>query len=469
MDDKYLDNVFREKLELPQQHDFDESAWLDLESRLEDKQKRRFILPWRWIAAAGIILPMLMMSVYFYYELRQTEQQLAKLETKMNKLLNKKDAKVNDNIDDEKSLAMNDNLVENAIVLRQSATRPKSIESVVKESPSTNLSSEFSTSKKVTTHTVQPENNTAVVENNKKDVATKTYQEAIINEEKEVELASTLTPSIKAANDLRAENAITLNSKNKVVANGFKYKKAVPNLNYLNSIHSDNAFYSQESFLEKTTAFVRPTGFEVSAVGFLGIQIPESNFLKTIQDEKPILKSRGIEVAANFINGVDLTLGANFTEFSYITTTVPQDFPIQEPDNPRDILNDITITEDIFQIPVGLRYNFGDYDDVFVPFIEAGGIAKRSIRTEHSFNYSPASRGDEPYKIKKPQKATGNDANFAMNTLFASVGFKINPKMKNRILDNVSIQSEVFINRKNDETPESMWSAGIGVGATYSL
>ena len=106
MEDNYLDNVFREKLELPQHHDFEESAWLDLESRLEEKPIRRIVW-WRWAAAAGILLPMLLSSFYFYNELKQTEQQLAALETKMNRFLKKDVATVVK--DEEEKIALAEN------------------------------------------------------------------------------------------------------------------------------------------------------------------------------------------------------------------------------------------------------------------------------------------------------------------------------------------------------------------------
>ncbi|MFK7948148.1 MAG: hypothetical protein AB8G11_11180 [Saprospiraceae bacterium] len=467
MDDKYLDNVFREKLELPQQHDFDESAWLDLEDRLEDKRKRRIIIPWRWLAAAGIILPILMMSFYFYYELQQTEQQLAKLERKMNNLFKKKEVQTNDDVTIKKSIIPNDSLVENAIVLHQSATKPKSIESaelISSRSQSTSSSSRTSTNNIVTTYTIQSKGNIQAAEI-QKDAATDIDKEVIIKEE-EKEISSTITLLAKAENDKRAANAIILSPKNKTVSNGFKRQKITSDSKSLNLTY-DIETEVKKSLWDKTTAFMTPSGFEVSIGTFRGVKIPKSDFLKTIQDQKPFLENRSIEVAANFINGVDLTVGADFAKYSYITKIIGQDFPNGEPRNTGDIFNHIKVTEDVVQIPIGLRYNFGDYNDVFIPFAEIGGIAKRSVQKHYSFEYLPNSRGDEPYRIKKPQ-ITDENGSFVMNTASGALGIKLNPKMKNQVLDNVVIQAEAFLNA-DFETPESTLTAGAGLSLSYTF
>lgn len=463
MDDKYLDNVFREKMELPQQHDFDELAWLDLESRLEDKRKRR-IIPWRWLAAAAVLLPMLMMSFYFYYELRQTEQQLAKLETKMNNLLHKKEAKATHQVVDEKSLALNDDLVENVGITRQRTTT-QSMEMTSSTNQSTTSNAKLSINKGAKPITIQPKGNTQAIATNTKSTTTKNYQEAILKEEREVENIFVLTPLAKAANDTRAASALFLSPKNKIAKNGFTRRKTIPNLNHLHLIYNDNTLETKENLWERTTAFVLPVGFEVSVNSFGGTKIPMTAPLTTIQSEKPYFDNQGIEVAANFINGVDLTIGTNLADYQYITTTISQDFPNAEPNGVGDVFNNVTVTETVVQIPVGLRYNFGNHDDVFTPFVEMGGIAKRSIHKEHSFEFLPQARGENPYKIIPPSNKQITN-NFAMNTASVSGGVKWNPNIKNRILDNVVIQAEAIVNT-DFETPQPTWTAGVGVSANY--
>lgn len=455
MDDKYLDNVFREKLELPQQHDFDESAWLDLENRLENKSRRR-IVPWRWLAAAGILLPMLMMSFYFYYELRQTERQLARLETKMNNLLQQSESKGGQDVSNKAALATN-NLVENAVMLRKSATKPKSEESA--------LSSNESLFPKGNSSEV---NSLTMNENRQKwsiQTPTVTMEDdnLIIKEEEAIAEVANLSFSKKESDQI-AVNSTFLESKNKVAANGFKQRQTVPELNYFNMIQNENKLKMKESVWTQATEYFIPVGFEVSIGSFAGTQVPTTTPIATIQNEKPFFNNQGVELAANFINGVDLIVGANFANYSYLTTTISQDFPSVAPNAVGDIFNNVMVTEDVVQVPVALKYNFGEYDDVFAPFIEIGGIAKRSVKKHHRFEYLPTSRGDEPYAIRpKPQRIRDD---FAMNTASVAGGIKWNPKVKNQVLDNVVIQAETFVNA-DFETPETVWSVGVGVSANY--
>ena len=461
MEDNYLDNVFREKLELPQEHDFDESAWLDLENRLEEKSKRRIIIPWRWVTAAGIMLPMLMMSFYFYYELQETEQQLANLETKMNKLLNNKEAKSNGNKSDETS--RNNNLVENAIVLRQSAIRPKSMESIASTKESKN--SLYKTLDDNLIKSFNQKKETKITTAIKAEATLVNNQIKVLQEEED-KTTSKMIALEKTVRDSKTEDVVFLSPKNKTASNGFQRKKVVPNFNIPSMINNTQQESMQKSLWDRTTQFFTPVGFEVGVGTLRGVQVPKSMPLATIKNEKPYFKSNGVEVAANFVNGVDLVLGAAFAKYSYVTTTIGQDFPNIEPNNVGDIFNEVEVTDEIVQIPVGLKYNFGHYDDVFAPFAEIGLIAQRNIQRRHRFEYLPITRGNEPYAIlPKPQKI--NDS-FAVNTATAAVGLKWNPNIKNRILDNVVIQAEAFVNADN-ETPEVEWTAGVGVSASYSF
>lgn len=459
MDDKYLDNVFREKLELSQQHDFDESAWLDLESRLEDKRKRKSI-PWRWLAAAGILLPMLMMSFYFYYELRQTEQQLAKLEMKMNKLFKKKEAKTNGKVDKETSLAMNDNMVENILIIRQSATRPKSMKSETLKY-STKVVDESATNEHQS-NVVYPATSPQIIKKEINRTITNTTEG--VSKSDEDNTAFPTTALTKTEKNRNAENAFFLDSKDKIAINDSKRKGVVTNLNHFNLNFINHRVQKKENLWTRATEYFLPVGFEVSVGAFAGTQVPTSEPLATIQSRKPYFKNNGIEVAANFINGVDLTIGANIAKYSYKTTTINQDFPNVEPNTPGDIFNNLTVTEDVVQIPVGLKYNFGHYNDVFAPFVEIGGIAKRSSQRHHRFEYLPIARGNEPYAIlPKPQQITDN---FVMNTASVSGGLKWNPNIKNQIMDNVVIQAEAFVNA-DFEPSQTAWTAGIGLSANY--
>lgn len=448
MDDNYIDNLFREKFETPQQHDFDESAWLNLESRLESGRETR-IIPWRWLAVAGILLPMLLVSSYFYYELRQTEAKLTKLELKLNHLLTKKqrhaDSKINNN-----SSEPNNHNIEHALEIRQSVSHPKSFKAA--KSTTSNISvTAAQASNKYTTPPII--SNTNIV---KEEIAPE------INTI-DVEESTSSSKATIAKAMINQTNIDFIDGKQRVVTNDSK-RKELP-ITYRSTLSEGEQTLNNKAQLQEVLmTYFLPIGFEISAGTFSGIQIPNSKHLATIQNAKPFLSSRGIEVAANFVNGVDLTVGANLASYSYETTTIEQDFPNVEPNSIGDIFNNVTVTEDIVQIPVGLRYNIGEYDNTIMPFVEVGGIAKRSIETSHRFEYLPSARGNKPYAISpKPQR---EKENFAMNTAFVSGGLKWNPKTRNQILNNVVVQAEVFVNA-DFETTETAWAAGVGLSANY--
>ena len=450
MDDNYIDNLFRDKFEKPQQHDFDESAWLDLESRLDSRRKIR-VIPWRWLASASILLPVLMVSFYFYYELRQTEEQLAKLELKMNHLLTKKQTHTEQKINSESKKPNNNKTVEHSIEAHQSATRPKSTE--LAESAATfkptNLNGNAINLVEVSSSTGFP-----TINNTRKSID---YEINIENTPK-IEGKSTTAQAIAKENGIHF-----IEGKQKVVSNNSKHHD-LPKIRRLGFENDVQVLDNKAQLRETIITYFLPIGFEISVGTFSGTQVPVNKPLATIQNSKPFFNGRGIEVAANFVNAVDLTVGASIANYSYETTTIEQDFPNVEPNSVGDIFNNVTVTESVLQIPVGLKYNFGNYDDAITPFVEVGGIAKRNIETGHRFEYLPLTRGDEPYAISpKPER---KKENFAMNTASVSGGIKWNPKTNSQVLNNLIIQTEIFVNADFDAS-ETAWAAGIGLSANY--
>jgi hypothetical protein len=444
MEDNYLDIVFREKLESPQHHDFEESAWLDLESRLGEEPIRRIVW-WRWAAAAGILLPMLLSSFYFYNELKQTEQQLATLETKMNRFLKKDAATV------VKEEEVNITLAENAQNPHQT-TDDEAIASVSSHIEISNnrqkrtIASSNSFKKSIDNNGVS----TFVNENN---------TNILVAKDAEQSTAQRITGTVNHS-EAYATNPTYLSANNEVYSKGFP----VPNtntVNYQNWINKERTLVVKESAWMQVQREFFPVGFEIGAGAQGGIVLSQT------LSSKPFFSSEGVKAALNLANGTDLTLGTNYTMYSYETQSITPDFPTVQPEDIDDLFQKITVTETIVQVPIGLKYNFGYAEDIFSPFIEIGGIAKKSIQKTHKYEYLPTQKPSEPYAISpKPQKI--KEA-LAMNTATASLGVKWNPNLpKSPILDNVIVQAEVFGNA-DFETENTQWMAGVGVSMSYAF
>lgn len=448
MEDNYLDNVFREKLELPQHHDFEESAWLDLESRLEEKPIRKIVW-WRWAAAAGILLPMLLSSFYFYNELKQTEQQLAALETKMNRFL-KKDV-ATEVKEEEANIALAENAqnprqMTDEAVLATVSSNIKSANNIQKSAIASSNTfgkgiDDFNNNNKVSTFINEDNTNVLTTKGAEQNTAQRITE--TINRSKEY----AVNPTYLAAN-------------NEAYSKSFP----VPNTNttdYHNWISKERTLVMKENAWTQAKENFTPYGFEIG-VGFQG-GIVLSQTLST----KPFFSNEGVRAAVNFVNGVDLTLGANYATYSYETQSVEPDFPTVTPEKLGDLFQKITVNEIIAQVPVGLKYNFGYADDVFSPFVEIGGIAKKSLQKTHKYEYLPTQRPSEPYAISpKPQKIKEG---FAMNTATAGIGIKWNPNLpKSPILDHVALQAEIFGNA-DFETENTQWMAGVGVSMSYAF
>jgi hypothetical protein len=448
MEDNYLDNVFREKLELPQHHDFEESAWLDLESRLEEKPIRR-IAWWRWAAAAGILLPMLLSSFYFYNELKQTEMQLANLETKMNRFLRKDVATV---VKEEEA----------NIALAENAQNPHQItdNEVIATISSNNKSSNNIQKRALASSNTFRKNINNGIDNYVSTFVSKsnTGNTNLIAAKGEGQnQPQKITETINHSKEY-ATNPTYLSANDQAYSTAFP----VPNtVNYHNWISKERTLVMKESAWTKAQRQFIPVGFEIGAGGQGGI------ILSQTLSSKPFFSNEGVKAAVNLANGTDLTLGANYAIYSYETQSVASDFPSVTPENTDDLFQKITVKEAIVQIPIGLKYNFGYSEDVFSPFVEIGGIVKKSIQKTHKYEYLPTPKPSEPYAISpKPQKIK---AGFAMNTVTASLGIKWNPNLpKSPILDNVTVQAEIFGNA-DFETENTQWMAGVGVSMNYAF
>lgn len=465
MDDNYLDNVFREKLELPQHHDFDEAAWLDLEDRLEEQPIRR-IIPWRWIAAAGILLPIFLSSFYFYNELRNTETQLAKLETKINRLLKKATPKTSE-VKDNAPLAYQDEGITKETTANTKVVATEDSDDYIVSTDRQSIPLLITKgSAKNGVEKIQPVFESILKTNKtKENITIETNQESIDNNNGSVFINNTKEQSAvqRMETNAIAANSIFLESKNSITQAGFPVPKT-PTMNYRQWIQKEKVLNVEESLWAETSQYFIPVGFEVGMVTQIGTQIPTQKLFATIAETTPFVNVKGVQGAVHFINGVDLTLGATLANYDYRTTTVGQDFPSVDPNNVSDVFQHILVTEDVVQVPVGLKYNLGEYDDVFAPFVEISGIAKRSVQKHHKFVYLPNKPGEEAYAIlPKPQAITEG---FTMTTAALSGGIKWNPNVSNKILDNVVMEAEAFV-QGDFETENTAWTAGLGVSASY--
>lgn len=447
MDDKYLDNVFREKFELPQHHDFEEAAWLDLESRLNNESNRR-VIPWRWLAAAGILLPILLSSFYFYVALRQTEVQLANLETKMNRLLHRTNSKATEQDLINAPMAYRDESAENEICHQTTVTEPTAVVVV----PESTILKTKSIANKASS--VAQNNLSAIGSGNFNSINTITPTATTVINHKE--------NRNRNINEALASTSMALPSKNQIAATGFPVPKT-PTMNYGQWITKERVLNVQESALSQATAYFIPVGFEIGT----SIQVGIGGYSNTKTTEhNPHFSNKGVRGALKFVNGVDLTIGANVATYTYETKAIQQDFPNVVANNTSDLFQKVVVSEDMVQVPIGLKYNFGYDDDVFVPFVEIGGIAKRCVEKHYKFEYLPTTQSGEPYAIlPKPNRVTEN---FVMNTVSGTLGAKWNPNLSNQILDNIVIQAEIFANTDFEaEHPALM--AGVGISANYTF
>lgn len=451
MEDNYLDNVFREKLELPQHHDFNESAWLDLESRLEEKPIRRIVW-WRWAATAGILLPMLLSSFYFYNELKQTEMQLANLETKMNRFLKKDIATVVK--EEEANIA----LAEDTQDPRQATDN--SVIAIISSNTeaSNNVQKRATALSNASGKSINKGNNiisTSVSEGNTVDM----NMNLVAAKGAEQNQPQRITETINRSKEY-ATNPTYLSTNNEAYLKSFP----IPNTNTVNShnwISKERTLVMKESAWTKAQRQFIPVGFEIGASVQGGIVLSQT------LSSRPLFNNEGVKAAVNLTNGTDLTLGANYAVYSYETQNIGVDFPDVQPKNTDDLFQKTTVAETVVQVPVGLKYNFGYSEDVFSPFVEIGGIAKRSIQKTYKYEYLPAQELNEPYAITpKPQKTKER---LAMNTATASLGVKWNPNLpKTPILDDMIVQAEVFGNA-DFETENTQWMAGVGISMSYAF
>jgi hypothetical protein len=442
MDDKYLDNIFQEKLEFPQHHDFEETAWLDLENRLEDEPVRRMAW-WTWVAAAGILLPMLLSSIYFYHQLRKTEQQLTNMETKINRFLQSDVSKIiTKQKEADVSLVENDESREAVITAKIPAVISNR---VIAETPTYSTKS-IETKRNSQSSDAETNGIIAMIRNNNSD-------QIIQSSNGTKQITETINQS-----KIYGSNATLLVDNNDVYTKAFPVSKT-NTVNYGNWFTKERTLDIKESTWMHVQKQFIAVGFEVGIDGQGGILLSQAF------SEKPFLQNKGIKGAINFMNGTDLTLGANYAAYTYEAKTIAQDFPHVEPENPTDLFQSITVSETVIQIPVGVKYNFEYADDVFSPFVEIGGIAKKSIQKNHKYDYLPNSLPSRPYSITpKPERISET---FAMNTATAAIGIKWNPNLpKSPILDNMIVEAEIFGNA-DFETKDTQLMAGIGVSASY--
>jgi biotin carboxyl carrier protein len=451
MEDNYLDNVFREKLELPQHHDFNESAWLDLESRLEEKPIRRIVW-WRWAAAVGILLPMLLSSFYFYNELKQTEMQLANLETRMNRFLKKDIATI---VKEEEANVAS---AENAQNPRQATDNSVTASISSNTEVSNNIQKRAAALPNTFYKNINKGNNvisTFVSEGNTVSM----NMNLVTAKGAEQNQPQRITETINRSKEY-ATNPTYLSANNEAYSKGFP----IPNTNTVNShnwISKERTLVIKESAWTKAQRQFIPIGFEIGANVQGGIVLSQT------LSSRPLFNNEGVKAAVNLANSTDLTLGANYAAYSYETQNVGIDFPNVQPKNTDDLFQKTTVAETVIQVPVGLKYNFGYSEDVFSPFVEIGGIAKKSIQKTYKYEYLPTQKPSEPYAISpKPQKTKER---LAMNTATASLGVKWNPNLpKAPILDNMIVQAEVFGNA-DFETENTQWMAGVGISMSYAF
>ncbi len=429
MEDKYLDKVFQDKLESTQHFDFDETAWDNLAARLEDEPSRR-IIPWQWFAAAGIVLPLLLSSVYLFLQLKQTERTVAKLEEQVDGLA--------------ENIPVENIETKNTLV-------NKNIETTSISQPVINISvSGFKNETKIIAKQ-------AIAAMDKTITKQKEFISKIITNNKEVEHKENSTIVNAVNNPVYGEQS---NYLNKIVYTSAAIdKRPRSNKKIEHWIKEAKVLEVKESNWDKAKVAFIPVGFEVGTAYQTGVTLAQDLSM----EQHPYFNNKGVTGAINFVNNVDLTLGANYSTASFETQTIGQDFPHVLPNNPTDIFQKVVVSENRIQIPVGLKYNFGDYDAVFSPFVEVGAIAKKVVQKSHRYEYQPNTPGNNFYAVlPKPEPVSES---LEMNTVTGTIGVTWNPDT--RILNNVMLQAEVFTAADIENVDAPVTMVGVGVSAKY--
>ena len=428
MEDNYLDKVFQDKLESPQHFDFDETAWDNLAARLEDEPNRR-IIPWQWFAAAGIVLPLLLSSVYLFLQLKATEKTVAKLETQV------------------------DNLEENF---------------AFKKTPITNNSTNKKVINNADIRTIK--NTSALLKNNSKVIAEQAMIVMNSVEKTSIAFNNTIINTINTENTLHKENLDTKhfsnygensNYLNKIVyTNAAVSKRVVDNSDLVNWIAKKKELNLKESNWDKAKTVFIPVGFEVGATYQNGVMFAQDLSL----EQRPIFNTKGLKGAIKFANNIDLTIGANYLNTAFESQTIGLDFPHVVPNEPTDIFQKVIVSKNIVQVPIGLKYNFRNYKALFSPFVEIGAIAKRVVEESYKYEYKPTTAGNEFYAVTpKPEPITTKP--LALNMVTGTVGITWNPDIK--VLNNMMLQAEVFTAADIEDMENPVIMVGVGVSAKY--
>lgn len=431
MEDNYLDKIFQDKLESPQHFDFDEAAWDNLAVRLDDEPNRR-IIPWQWFAAAGIVLPLLLSSVYLFLQLKATEKTVAKLETQVDNL--------EETIVSEK-LSIADN------------TANESVNNAAKLTQVDNPTIVFRNDSKAIAKQ-------AMAAINPIELTSNTFQNTITEKE------STLYKENKSSKEFTSAESFLSYGENANYLNRIVYtsasisKKAVDNSRLSNWITKERELDFKESNWDKAKMIFIPVGFEVGAIYQTGVTLAQDLSL----EQRPLFNAKGIKGAINFANKVDLTIGANYLNTAFESQTIGRDFPHVIPNKPTDVFQKVVVSERIVQIPVGLKYNFGNYDALFSPFVEIGAIARRVVEKNHRYEYKPETVGNEFYAIT-PRSEPITPKPLALNTVTGTVGITWNPDTK--ILNNMMLQAEVFTAADIENMDNPVTMVGVGVSAKY--
>lgn len=418
MDDKYLDNLFRDKLEEPQYHAFDESAWNDMAFRLEHQEPTRN--RW-WLMAASILIPVLITCGFFYNQLRNAQHEIKELQAKINDLQPTLQSQ-------EKIIAVT---TENPLNSTQSASNA----SIPENQPNayaviSTISTTETTFEKPTIMADIVDEMPAKVEIFSEDKEENSV-EKLMDEYEYTKDASTPTP---VARSCKVESTDFLS------AHPFKNLVPTPEVainEYNLKTPKQNFEGNKKKFFEPVVNYLKPEGYST------GLRVTGASFLSNL---KGVAYAYGINGEIDFRESMSAGLGI---EHMHINHRVEQndvhfDVPTPGPQHPDDQLQAIDLALDMIQIPLYFKYNIEEERWKLNPFVKVGGIAKKVIQRRYDMEFLSA---ETQKSYTKNTLNNPPNTNFSLNTISASVG------IEREVGKNINWQLEAFLNYSIDSQP----------------
>ncbi len=205
---------------------------------------------------------------------------------------------------------------------------------------------------------------------------------------------------------------------------------------------------------------INPLGYFIPTGFNLGATESPIAFFMNIPGNSQKSHLFGLSAQIKFVRNFRMTLGLEKLNVTFKTESEDDfsNFPMVEPNDPTDKLQDLHGELNYVQIPIGFRYQFKE-NNKFKPFVGAAMIARTP--TNQKFKYEFENTNEE-YKLEQTFKSHP----FTINSIRASVGFDYN-FWKNFNLEVESIYNHDF--RMNSFEYVKLKFFGLKFGLNYDF